>query len=83
MNLQPLKDRIVVQPDVAEEQTPGGIYLTDASKDAPRRGTVLAVGNDVEEVTTGNTVAYGRYSGTELDGYLILREDDILAIVRS
>src|SRR5579871_510255 len=89
LNLTPLHDRVIVKPAPAEEKTAGGIIIPDTAKEKPQRGTVIAVGPGTKDEPTtvkkGNTVLYGKYSGTELrvDGeeLLILRESDILAIV--
>jgi len=89
MNIKPLSDRVLIEPAEAETQTAGGIYIPDTAKEKPQKGTVIAVGpGKVDEPTTvkvGDTVLYGKYSGTELavDGkdLLMMRESDILAIV--
>ena len=85
----PLHDRVVIKPAPAEEKTAGGIIIPDTAKEKPQRGTVVATGpgKKDEPVTLkkGDTVLYGKYSGTEvrIDGQdlLIIREGDILAIV--
>ena len=96
MNIQPLADRIIVKPLDAEETTKGGIVLPDTAKEKPQEGEVVAVGkgkkNDDGSVTAlelkkGDRILYGKYSGTEIstkDGkdYLIMREDDVLAVVK-
>jgi len=94
INLRPLDDRVVVQPNDAEETTAGGIVLPDSAQEKPQRGTVVAVGpgklmdsgNRGEmSITSGDTVIYGKYGGSdiEVDGQemKILRESDILAKV--
>jgi chaperonin GroES len=95
MNVRPLHDRILVQRlEDNEEKSGGGIIIPDSAKEKPQRGKVSAVGNGkildngtrVElEVKKGDQVLFGKYAGTEVkiegDEYLILREDDILAIV--
>jgi chaperonin GroES len=94
INLNPLDDRIVVEPVAAEEKTAGGIVLPDTAKEKPQRGVVLAVGPgkllDSGErgelsVAVGDEVIYGKYSGSdiEIDGreVKILRESDVLAKV--
>jgi len=89
MNIKPLADRVLVEPAEAEVKTAGGIYIPDTAKEKPQRGTVVAVGpGKADEPTTvkpGDTVLYGKYSGTELQvegrEYLMMRESDILAIV--
>ncbi|MBI5150499.1 MAG: co-chaperone GroES [Candidatus Omnitrophica bacterium] len=96
MDIQPLADRIVVKPLEAEEVTKGGIVLPDTAKEKPQEGKVIAVGkgkvtNDGKlqspEVRVGDRILYGKYSGTEIatkggDEYLIMREDDVFAIVK-
>ncbi|MBQ7530673.1 MAG: co-chaperone GroES [Paludibacteraceae bacterium] len=85
--IQPLADRVLVQPAAAEEKTVGGIIIPDSAKEKPLRGTVLAVGNGTKDeqmvLKEGDQVLYGKYAGTELeyDGekYLILRQSDVLA----
>jgi len=89
VNIQPLADRVLVEPAAAEGKTSSGIYIPDTAKEKPQRGIVVAVGSGKKEepmtVKTGDTVLYGKYSGTEisLDGkdFLIMRESDILAII--
>jgi len=95
VNIQPLADRIVVKPLDAQEKTKGGIVLPDTAKEKPQEGEVVAVGKgrrlddgkvQTLEVKVGNRILYGKFSGTEIttkDGkeYLIMREEDVLAIV--
>ena len=95
MNLKPLADRIVVKPLEAEQVTKGGIVLPDTVKEKPQEGEVVAVGNgkvlesgtvQPMSVKKGDRVLYGKYSGTEIttkegQQYLIMREEDVLAIV--
>lgn len=94
MNLTPLGDRLVVEPQEQEEMTASGLVLPETAKEKPQQGAVLAAGpgrrdNDgkrVElDVKVGDVVMYAKYAGTEIkmDGkkYLILKESDILAIV--
>jgi chaperonin GroES len=93
--IQPLQDRVIVKPKEAEETTKGGIILPDTAKEKPIEGTIVAVGDGkVAEdgtitkltVKVGDTVLYGKYSGTEVkidgDDYLIMRESDIYGIVK-
>ena len=96
MNIQPLGDRIVVKPLEAESKTKGGIVLPDTAKEKPQEAKVVAVGKgkvldngtvQAPEVKVGDKVLYGKYSGNEIttkDGeeLLILREEDILAIIK-
>ena len=89
LNIKPLSDRVIVEPAAAETQTASGIFIPDTAKEKPQKGIVLAVGSGkIDEPMTvkiGDTVLYGKYAGTELklDGkdYLIMREEDILAII--
>ena len=89
MNVKPLSDRVLIEPAAAEEVTSGGIIIPDSAKEKPLKGTVKAIGNGTKDeamvVKVGDTVLYGKYSGTELefDGvkYLMMRQSDILAII--
>ncbi|MGX1023909.1 co-chaperone GroES [Flavobacterium sp. CS20] len=89
IKIQPLSDRVLVEPQEAETKTASGIIIPDSAKEKPQQGKVVAVGKGKKDhdmtVKVGDTVLYGKYSGTELklDGedYLMMREDDILAIV--
>lgn len=86
VNFNPNEDRVLVEPAAAEEKTAGGIYIPDNAKEKPQMGTVIAVGPGKKDepitVKVGDTVFYGKYSGTEitLEGkdYLIMRNSDIL-----
>ena len=88
-NVTPLHDRVIVKPAPAEEKTAGGIIIPDTAKEKPQKGTVVAVGNGKKDYTmtvkVGDTVLYGKYSGTEFKyegkDYLIMREDEIYAIL--
>ena len=94
MNLKPLSDRVVVKVLEAEEKTASGIVLPDKAKEKPQEGEVMAVGtgkvlengNRMEmDVKVGDKVIFSRYAGTEVTvksvEYLILRQDDILALI--
>jgi len=89
LKIQPLADRVLVTPQEAETKTASGIYIPDSAKEKPQQGKVVAVGSGKKDhkmtVKVGDTVLYGKYAGTELklegNDYLIMREDDILAIV--
>ena len=92
-SIKPLGDRVVVRPEPAEEKTSSGLYIPDAAKDKPQRGTVVAVGpgrvengNQIDmTVKADDVVLYGKYAGTEVaigeEDLLIMRESDILGIV--
>ena len=87
--IKPLADRVVIKPAAAESKTASGIIIHDTAKEKPQRGTVMAVGpgkkDEPTTVNVGDTVLYGKYSGTEINiegyDYLIMRESDILAII--
>jgi chaperonin GroES len=94
MKVKPLADRVLVKPQEEAEVKKGGIIIPDTAKEKPQQGQVIAVGPGKVtesgqkvpvEVKKGDTILYGKYSGTEvtIDGqdYLIMRESDILAIV--
>ena len=89
LNIKPLADRVLIEPVEAETKTASGIIIPDNAKEKPQKGKVVAVGKGTKDepmtVKSGDTVLYGKYSGTELklDGkdYLIMRESDIFAIV--
>ena len=91
--IKPLSDRVVVRAEEPEEKTSSGLYIPDSAKEKPQRGTVVSVGPGKVEngtkiemsVKEGDTVLYGKYSGTEItldnEEYLIMRESDILGII--
>ena len=89
VNIKPLSDRVLVEPFPAETRTASGLYIPDSAQEKPQKGKVVAVGKGKKDhdmtVKVGDTILYGKYSGTELKlegtDYLIMREDDILAIV--
>ena len=89
LNIKPLSDRVLVEPIEAETKTASGIIIPDNAKEKPQKGKVMAVGKGTKEnpmtVKVGDSVLYGKYSGTELKlegkDYLIMSEKDILAIV--
>ncbi len=94
MNVKPLADRVIVEPLEAAEKTAGGLYIPDNAKEKPQKGRIVAAGpgklSDAGslmkmEVKAGDTILYGKYSGTEvsIEGkeYLIMRESDVLAVI--
>ena len=89
MKIKPLADRVLVEPAQAESTTASGIIIPDTAQEKPQKGTITAVGSckkdEAMTVKVGDTILYGKYSGTELkfEGkeYLIMRESDILAII--
>jgi chaperonin GroES len=94
MKVKPLQDRLVIKRIEEEEKTKGGIIIPDAAKEKPQEGRVIAIGDGkvLESgqrapltVKVGDKILFGKYSGTEIkidgDEHLILREDDVLAII--
>ena len=89
MNVKPLADRVLVEPAKAETTTASGIIIPDTAQEKPQKGIIVAVGHGKKDepltVKIGDTVLYGKYSGTELKyegkDYMIMRESDILAII--
>ena len=89
LKIQPLSDRVLVEPQEAETKTASGLYIPDSAKEKPQQGKVVAVGKGTKNhsmtVKVGDIVLYGKYSGSELkyegNDYLIMREEDILAII--
>lgn len=89
LKIQPLSDRVLVEPQAAETKTASGLYIPDSAKEKPQQGKVVAVGKGNKDhdmtVKIGDVVLYGKYSGSELKyegkDYLIMKEDDILAII--
>ena len=94
MKLRPLHDRLIVKRLDGEEKTAGGLFIPDTAKEKPQKGTVIAAGNGKKtdegktismDVKVGDTVLFGKYAGTEIkvdgDELLMMREDDILAVV--
>ncbi|HEY7446554.1 MAG TPA: co-chaperone GroES [Burkholderiales bacterium] len=96
MNVRPLHDRIIVQRLEEGEQRIGGIIIPDTAKEKPQQGKVIAAGNGKTtdegkrlplDVKAGDTILFGKYSGQEIkldgDEYLIMREDEVLAVVEN
>jgi len=94
MSIRPLQDRILIKRVKEEEKTKGGIIIPDTAKEKPVEGKVIAVGNGAVqkdgsvrklEVKKGDTVLFAKYSGSDIkiegEDHLILREEDILAII--
>jgi chaperonin GroES len=94
MNIRPLHDRIIVQRLDEGEQKIGGIIIPDTAKEKPQQGRVIAAGNGKTtdegkriplDVAAGDTILFGKYSGQEIklegEEYLIVREDEVLAII--
>ena len=94
IRFRPMEDRVLIEPSEADETTAGGIILPDTAREKPQRGTVIAAGpgklldsgkRGEMSVKVGDHVFYGKYAGTEVnfdnEKYVVLRENDILAIV--
>lgn len=89
LNIKPLADRVLIEPQAAETKTASGLFIPDSAKEKPQQGKVVAVGNGTKKepltVKIGDTVLYGKYAGTELKfggvDYLIMKESDIFAII--
>ncbi|HAT72069.1 MAG TPA: co-chaperone GroES [Elusimicrobia bacterium] len=95
MKIQPLGDRLIIKAVEPKEIKKGGIIIPETAKEKPQEGEVMAVGKGKiaedgklipMEVKAGDIVLYGKYSGTEIkindEEYLIMREEDVLGIVR-
>ena len=94
MNLRPLQDRVIVKRVEEETKTAGGLFIPETAKEKPQRGEIVAAGKGKKtedgkvlplDVKVGDKVLFGKYAGTEIkvDGedYLMMREDDLLAVV--
>ena len=94
MKIRPLHDRIIVKRMEEQEVKKGGIIIPDSAKEKPQEGKVIAVGNGKVadngkkiplDVKAGDKILFGKYSGSEVkvedEEYLILREEDVLAII--
>ena len=96
MNLRPLHDRVIVKRMEEERLSAGGIVIPDSATEKPVRGEIVAAGNGkildngekrALDVQVGDTVLFGKYSGTEVkvdgDELLVMREEDIMAVIES
>jgi chaperonin GroES len=94
MNIRPLHDRVLVKRMEEETTSAGGIVIPDSATEKPQRGEIVAAGNGKRldsgevvplEVKVGDTVLFGKYSGTEIkelgEGMIVMREDDIMGVV--
>ncbi|HXA01592.1 MAG TPA: co-chaperone GroES [Cytophagaceae bacterium] len=89
LSIKPLADRVLVEPAPAEQKTASGLIIPDTAKEKPQKGSIIAIGTGKKDepmtVKVGDTVLYGKYSGTEItvEGkeYLIMREADIFAVI--
>lgn len=94
MSFRPLFDRILIRRVDSQERTPGGLFLPESAKEKPLQGEVLAVGNGSRndrgelrplDVKVGDRILFGKYAGDEIkikgEEFLILREEDVLAVM--
>lgn len=94
MNVRPLHDRLIIQRIEEGEQKVGGIIIPDSAKEKPQQGKVIAAGNGKSkddgqrvplDVKAGDTILFGKYSGQDIklegEDYLIMREDEVLAVI--
>lgn len=95
MAIKPLADRVLIKVEESENKSKGGIILPDTAQEKPQQGKIIATGKGkiledgsvkAPEVKEGDRVLFGKYSGTEIkhkgEEYLLIREEDILAIVK-
>lgn len=90
MNIQPLADRVLIEPRQAETKTVGGIIIPDTAKEKPLEGTIVAAGRGTKdeemELHVGDHVLYTKYAGTEIEHegqkYLIMRQSDVVAVIK-
>ncbi|MEE9516342.1 MAG: co-chaperone GroES [Candidatus Adiutricales bacterium] len=95
MKMRPLQDRVLVKREEEEEQTVGGIIIPDTAKEKPQQGTIIAVGKGkvldngtkIElDVKVGDKILFSKYAATDIkledEEYLIMREDDILGVIK-
>jgi chaperonin GroES len=90
INITPLADRVIIKQAAAETTTVSGIIIPDTAQEKPQKGSVIVAGKGTKDnpitVKAGDTVLYSKYAGNELkhegEDYLILKESDILAIIK-
>ena len=90
INILPLADRVIIQQAEAETTTVSGIIIPETAQEKPQKGIVVAVGKGTKDnpitVKAGDNILYGKYAGTELkyngSDYMIMKESDILAIIK-
>lgn len=83
--IKPIKELIVVRPDIQGDKTSSGIIIPEVAKEKQQTGKVIAIGGDVREIQPGDIILFGKYSGSEVEvdgiNYLIFKEDDVLGIL--
>lgn len=86
MNFQPLGNRVLLERQEEATKTASGIIIPDNAKEKPSQGSVVAISDEVENIKVGDSVVFGKYSGTELTleakTYLVIEIDDILGIIK-
>lgn len=86
VNIQPLADYVVAEPEKAETKTASGLYLPDQAQEKPKTAKVAAVGKEVKQVKVGDRIIYKSYSTTDIKmgvtEYILVKEEDILATVK-
>lgn len=89
--IQLLENRVMVEPDIANQTTSSGLYIPESAQEKPRQGKVISIGNGKPDseilLKVGDKVLYGKYSGTEIEfngkNCLIMRDTDIIGIIKS
>lgn len=89
LNITPIADRVLVEPEVAASKTASGLFIPEGAKEKPKRGTIVAVGpgkkDEPMNLKVGDVILYGKFSGMEVEHegkeYLIMKEYDIFAVV--
>ena len=83
MNIKPLGERVLIEQIEAETKTASGLFIPDSAQEKPLQAKVVAVGEEVKVLKTGDTVLYAKFTGTELNidnkNYIMLEMSDILA----
>jgi len=84
MGFRPLADRVYAKVVSGEEKTESGLFIPDTAKEKPQKAVVKAIGKEVEDIKTGDTILFAKYSGNEIkiddDDFIILKIDDILGV---
>jgi len=85
VKFRPLKERVFVSYCEEPEKTASGLYIPDAAKEKPQKGTIEAIGSEVKDVKVGETILFDKYSGSKINindkEHLILKEEDILGVI--
>lgn len=85
VKFRPLKERVFVRYETEPEKTASGLYIPDAAKEKPQKGTIEAIGSEVKDVKVGETILFDKYSGSKIniedEEFLIIKEEDILGVI--